>query len=341
MVVAAPFSIAASSQPADLDDALAVIAQVAPEITGVESGEADVAINDGTVSRTRSATRPAVSVSSPDELQATGIRILDAVGSAKEVTGISVFNTDSASARSYVQPTPTGVRLLTALNSRSAPTEYTYEFDVQTGTQALDIGGGILSLEQPDGSSAGLIMPAWARDAAGKELSTRYSWNENVLTQTIDLDVPNIVFPVLADPNWSYSFRTTTGSTTPAQGWSLLHNCFNCYFPVAGAPRAFPTLGSLLPLRVGWVGVIDADFTCLMDRIEPADRMWKFAAWGKHVDGFGSWIAFGLHKNALNQNVLEVGAFIVNDLPMGIPNPIYTEAAVMNWQGFANNLARA
>lgn len=199
----------------------------------------------------------------------------------------------------------------------------------------------MLSLEQPDGTSAGLFMPAWARDAAGRQLATSYTWRENVLTQRVDLDTPGISFPVLADPNWTYSFRTTTGSTTPARGWNLLHDCFNCYFPVAGAPKVFPSLGTLLPLRVGWSGVIDADFTCLMDRIEPDDRMWQFAAWGHHVDGFGSEIAFALHKNALNQNVLEVGALIVNDFPAGIPNPLYTEGAKMTWQAFANNLANA
>ncbi|WP_374010316.1 hypothetical protein [Leifsonia sp. LS-T14] len=276
---------------------------------------------------------------SPIDGTATNIRVMGANGPAHDADGVSVFDTDSPYAKAYVQPTSTGVRLLTAVNSRQAPDQFSYSFDAQPGTAAIDIGGGVLSLEQPDGASAGLIMPAWARDAAGKEVSTRYTWRDNVLTQTIDLDAANIVFPVVADPNWTYSFRTTTGNTTPTRGWTLLHDCFNCYFPVTGAPRSFPTLGSLLPLRVGWSGVADADFICLMDQIEPADRMWKFAAWGNHVDGFGSWIAFGLHKNALNQNVLEVGAFIVNDFPSGIPNPIYTEGAKMTWQAFANNLA--
>lgn len=203
----------------------------------------------------------------------------------------------------------------------------------------MDIGGGVLSIEQPDGTSAGLVAPAWARDSSGRKLPTTYSWADGTLTQHVDLSAPNIHFPVLADPNWTYGFTTSTVNTTPSKAWTLLHNCFNCYFPVAGAPSAFPTLGSILPLRVGWVEVADLDFTCLMDQIEPDDHMWKFAAWGNHVDGFGSWIAFGLHKNSIGQNVLQVGAFIVNDNPAGIPNAAYVEVAKMNWQNFANNLA--
>lgn len=331
-----PFSIAAAPAPANIEDAQAVIAATAPELSGHSLQQLDIAISDGP----GPLTGPSVSVASPIDDRTMEIRVIGAEGDAQDEGDIRVFDTDSPAAKAYVQPTPNGVRLLTAISSRNAPDQYSYAFDAQPGTSAFDIGGGVLSLEQPDGSSAGLIMPAWARDAAGRELPTHYSWRDNVLTQTIDLNVPDITFPVLADPNWTYSFRTTTGNTTPAQGWTLLHNCFNCYFPVTGAPRSFPSLGSLLPLRVGWTGVADADFTCLMVQVEPADRMWRFAAWGKHVDGFGSWIAFGLHKNALNQNVLEVGAFIVNDFPSGIPNPIYTEGAKSTWQLFANNLAK-
>lgn len=250
-----------------------------------------------------------------------------------------MLRTTSEEARAYVQSSPTGVRLLTAIGSQSAPTEYSYSFNTQPGTEAVDIGGGVLSLDQPDGTSAGMIAPAWARDAKGRDVPTHYQWDDGVLTQVVDLSRSDITFPVLADPNWTYGFTTSTLNTTPTQGWTLLHNCFNCYFPVAGAPHAFPTLGSLLPLRVGWAGVIDQDFTCLMDQIASADHMWKFAAWGKHVDGYGSWIAFGLHKNAIGQNVLQVGAFVVNDFPAGVPNAIYVEGAKMMWQSFANNLA--
>lgn len=157
----AAVSTVANAQPADLSNADELVRNVAPELLGLQEDAQPVQISSQTDQRARSTARGvSVSVVSPFDSRSTKIGLLGAEGSAVRSGEISVFDTGSAAAKAYVQPTPAGVRLLTAIGSRSASSSYSYTFNTQPGTVAMDIGGGVLSLEQPDGTSAGLVAPA-------------------------------------------------------------------------------------------------------------------------------------------------------------------------------------
>lgn len=54
-----------------------------------------------------------------------------------------------------------------------------------------------------DRVSLGTIDPAWARDAAGRSVPTRYEINGNVLTQIVDRRAGDFAYPIVADPSWS------------------------------------------------------------------------------------------------------------------------------------------
>ena len=331
-----------------VDEPQALVGSVAPELLGMSDQATKVTITD--VSQARSAALgaenagPSIEAHSPieDDIDVS-FKIDYAVGGAPRESGeFQVFDTNDDGVKAYVQPTVSGVRILTAIASSSAPNEYSYTFDVPDGTVATDAGDGQLRIQSPGSGSLGIVHKAWAKDSSGKELPTAYTWSGKTLTQTIDLSDPDIQYPVLADPNWNYTFEFSIGTTTGSQAMDRLKACFNCFFPVYGAPYDFPSIGETLPLRVGWGGVADLNFTCIMNswwKYGDGSSGFMFDAAASHIDGEGSWVAFGMYRNYAGQNTLEVSAYIKNDFFLG--NWIYTEGARANWQQFADNLSAA
>lgn len=285
--------------------------------------------------------------------EGVNIEVLGATSLVARDGGIDVLTGSDESSVTYVQPTFSGIRLLTAVADASAPTEYAYRFDVPRGTTLKHVPQGWLMLG-PDGHALGALGRAWAIDAAGKAVSTEFRWQDGVLTQFVHHDDPSTVYPVLADPNWTYSYTySMTNTTVQSVKVKLKDTCFNCYFPVEGAPHYFPTSGQFLPLVVrpfdGAPG--SWNFNCVFDAYyyetyagSNAYFGFDFFAAEGHVDGLGSTISFSFNPVWDQSNApvkwaeLVVNAWIVNDFPGGIPRGIYQFGARANWQEFANNL---
>lgn len=142
------------------------------------------------------------------------------------------------------------VRMLTVLTDRSAPTTYDYTFDGQQ-LRALDDGYvGVFDVET--GEPVALIEPAWAKDANGTAVPTRYEIDGSTLTQVVDVD-EHTAFPVVADPSvkfhwWGvdvhYNWRETTVTATGAAGCALV---------AAGIPD--PTLSKVVSFSCGAVAL--------------------------------------------------------------------------------------
>ena len=221
-------------------------------------------------------------------------------------------------------------------------------------TAKTGIDGGLSRLNN-EGRSVGSIRAPWARDANGLDLPTTYEWSDGSLTQHIDLSDPRIAFPVIADPAWDYTVGWLIETKTVSQVRNLLYSCFNCYFPVAGAPASFPAYNEFLPLEVGPIpGVLGWNFNCYMDTTyyDNQGNGWawfgyRFRAAAGHVDGLGSTIDFSFNPawNQSNPNnrftELVVYAWIMNDNPMGIGQSAYIAGAWYNWGAFAGALRYA
>lgn len=303
-----------------------IIEELVPEILQETVGEGvDVSgggLSDVSVSVTESELVP----------QGTSFTVDYATSIAGTEDGLTTVSSDIAEVSAVIQATGYGVRVLTTIESSAAPEAYNYTFDVPQGTELvkselayyLAVGEEVL----------GNLQLPWAVDAAGASLPTTYSWDAGTLTQHVDLSDPAIVYPVVADPAWGYSYGYNLNkSATVNKG--KLKSCFNCYFPVTGAPRSFPGAGQLLPLRVG-----PANFECKFKKEMSGTNYfgWQFDATKKHVDGLGSNIIFEL-KNIGGQNKLLVNAYIVNDY-WWMKNSLYRDGAKQNWQTFAANLNR-
>lgn len=110
------------------------------------------------------------------------------------------------------------LQILTVSTSASSPSRLEYNLSLPEGVTASPDGTGGYILQGPDGGVAGVITAPWALDATGASIQTQYEWDGQTLVQSIDLNAPGIVFPVVADPTiyifwWGYGIKYTKAET--------------------------------------------------------------------------------------------------------------------------------
>jgi hypothetical protein len=284
-----------------------------------------------------------VVTATPQDASQVGIDVsIDyAVGAPQQTaSGLSVLAAATESVAAYVQPTFDGVQILTAIASADAPESYSYTLEVPDGTEFVERGEGSHYLfEAPGGDILGMVSAPWATDAAGNPVPTSFEWSGKTLTQLVDLSSPGIAFPVVADPDWTYGAQYDIGATNPGIANTQLTTCFNCYFPIEGAPAHFPSTGEDLPLVVNFAGIVSS-FHCTMGNknYDPAALSLFFRSASGHIDGLGSAIFFDVIHDNSGKNSLYVNGQVHNDFPGGLPNPVYVVLASNQWQVFADNL---
>jgi RHS repeat-associated protein len=153
---------------------------------------------------------------------------------------------------------------------------------------------------------------------------------------------------------WSYSFdlryvercmgrgcrATPYASDDGYKAMRLLRECFNCYFPISGAPRSYPRNGQVLNLNASPISLVKVSAPVRAYTMAgPALYSFYFLAQPGHFDGAGSEIRFRFYRSVTGRLVLAVRAYVVNDFtPVG--NFLNREGAVLKWQAFINNVSK-
>ena len=106
--------------------------------------------------------------------------------------------------------------VLLRINSADAATEYRFENAVPDNVTVHTGDDGSLQFLNPDGTEAGVISPAWAFDANGDPVPTRYSIDGTTLIQTVDHH--GAAYPVIVDPSWWETAGGWLGSAGAAVG---------------------------------------------------------------------------------------------------------------------------
>ena len=103
-------------------------------------------------------------------------------------------------------------RILTILNGKNAPSEFSYEIVLPAGVELVkdEESGALIILDSEDKFMGG-FAPPWAIDSDGKEVPTHFDIQGNHLIQVIDHTDSNINYPVVADP-W--------------MGWDLIESAY-------------------------------------------------------------------------------------------------------------------
>lgn len=94
------------------------------------------------------------------------------------------------------------------VNDTSAPEAYRFEISVGGKPAQLSLENGGVTISDSSGSPANFVLPAWAKDASGKSLTTSYSVDGNVITQHVDHRGAS--YPVVADPGLACDFLFCT-----------------------------------------------------------------------------------------------------------------------------------
>ncbi|WP_291037656.1 hypothetical protein [Herbiconiux sp.] len=360
-------ALAASEQPPglalDIHDPIALLQALAPDELAQTStpptpAEADalraeVGIDPFRLGLPNSPTEPlALSPAQTEGAgQAVSLTIGGAVGQPRSDSGITSFDLASpaddgeATAAAYIQPLQNGVRLLTALASPAAGTAFDYTFDLPDGAYATELPTGQTLLADATHAYIGTLEPAWARDATGASLPTRYTWNGDTLTQHVDL-AADTAFPVLLDPTWYYaydfsaakpSFPVHYPKASESAAKRLLQACFSCHFPIEGATRAYPLNGTVFMLKVspwtqlGWVWAPVIVQHAMGGALQ-------FVAAPGHFDGEGSIITFSWYNDPSGYLHLYVHAMVKKDLGT-LANVANSKAAGLTWMEFWRRVA--
>jgi hypothetical protein len=202
-------AISASAAPDQGDQVASLISRVAPHQGNVVRG--------ATVGATTKAAAGSTHVSIPSD-PTLPVQISGPTGTPLKVTlpaslelktghaatdGTVVYGAGGQGVNAAVQALADGsVRMQTIINSATAPRDFTYQ-----------IGAGFKPFAAADGSiwvagfgAAGdyqvySIGAAWARDANGHAVATRYEIRGNSVVQIVE-PTADTVFPVVADPQW-------------------------------------------------------------------------------------------------------------------------------------------
>jgi hypothetical protein len=97
-----------------------------------------------------------------------------------------------------------GLQLLTTIAGPDAPTRYEYPIDLPADAVLQDAGGGMFVVADGDGHPVLIILPAWAKEANGADVPTRYALEGETLVQYVDHARAGVEYPVVADPKFEW-----------------------------------------------------------------------------------------------------------------------------------------
>lgn len=264
------------------------------------------------------------------EQHTPGIEIsIDGVSSLIAVKpGLTAFK-DGSSAEGLVEESTMGFRILREIHDSSDPAQFAYQTNLPEDAGLIPVADGFLIASES--AVFGYLGSPWAVDAQRNYLPTSFTLADGLLTQQVIVPA-DASYPIVVDPNWAYSFTYST-RTSPNSNWIKLHNCFNCYFPISGAPQWWPAPNELLPLIANMQNMECRMGTVVVGGLQ--DYSWSFRATANHLDGYGSHITFSLRYVGGVPSLI-VNAFIVNEPFVG--RDLMLMFANSSWQTFATNL---
>lgn len=119
----------------------------------------------------------------------------------------TVFPAVAPEASVVARATDQGAQVLTVIEGPSAPSRYRFRITTGGGTLSLDGRGGAV-VAGGDGDVVATIEPAWAVDATGSAVPTRYVVDGQDLIQVVDHSQAH--YPVIADPSVSLGWKIYT-----------------------------------------------------------------------------------------------------------------------------------
>lgn len=194
--------------------------------------------------------------------------------------------------------------------------------------------------------------PSWKASSSTGRTTRCRPWTSRTTT-----GAPLPEYPPNYEPKpWDYDLDLTTGHKINGESagkgisvddiWNELHRCFNCNFPMGGAPKEFPKVGDDLPLEVRLLGMKMGDFPVRVTQAKKSgsEINIEFVTLPGHVDGPGSTIHFKFFEKD-GEIHLGIHAHVTPEGPGTGPIPTgplarlgYTAVAHVTWQPYIDRL---
>lgn len=159
-----------------------------------------------------------------EPVRADGAVTLSGAGSAGVSLGLPVGKSSQVSkndgryvvpasdgASLAVAPTADGAQILIGIEEAGAPTNYDFELDAADGLTGRVTPDGAVELANERGELAAEVAVPWAVDAEGRQVPTRFTLRDGVITQVVDHRAGDFAYPIVADPKVKFCDFYTAG----------------------------------------------------------------------------------------------------------------------------------
>lgn len=124
-------------------------------------------------------------------------------GSSTDPGTVTYDNRNATSSVVLVHDTGT-VQVATVIENADAPTRYDYPISLPEASSLVLLEGGAAVVDDSTGETLGSFAAPWAKDAAGRDVPTRFEVNGSTLTQIVDHH-SSFAYPIVADPTYTTS----------------------------------------------------------------------------------------------------------------------------------------
>jgi hypothetical protein len=133
-----------------------------------------------------------------------GLPVVAGVGEGVvDESGAVVYESGAGAVSLAAQATVDGgLQVLVVIDGADAPSEYRFDMSVPAGATLVATADGGAEVVGADGQVVAGVAPAWALDADGQPVPTRYRIEGTTLVQVIDHH--GAAYPVVGDPNFGF-----------------------------------------------------------------------------------------------------------------------------------------
>jgi hypothetical protein len=115
-------------------------------------------------------------------------------------SGVVAFNNNNESSTALVVKNDGSIQITSIIQNATAPTIYPFELTIPEGMSLELLQDGSVVIRSHQGLALGGFAPAWARDAMGVAVSTRYELEGSTLVQVVNHKEAEYQYPIVADP---------------------------------------------------------------------------------------------------------------------------------------------
>ncbi|MFF9564884.1 hypothetical protein ACF1AJ_16175 [Leifsonia sp. NPDC014704] len=148
-----------------------------------------------------------------------------------QLPGVVAYDNKNGSTTVPLIKADGALQINTVIDNANAPRRYDYPIGVPQGATLTQDANGTVAVVAADGSPLRVFGEAWAKDANGSPVPTRYEVHGSTLTQVVEFS-EHTAFPVIADPStgvYSYNCVLQNGSSYFLKPGTALNTCKGSY----------------------------------------------------------------------------------------------------------------